>query len=114
MPVQYYQLDDWWFQQSGGDFGGMQEWRPCHQTVNGSSSYCATPKDDRGAALGSAAPPVNVFPSGAVNFLEGNPPLALYMGLIASTTVYATQNGGGYDVGQPTLCLSTFCAHNLL
>ena len=91
LPIAYYQLDDWWFQQTKGDFGGMKEWRPCHQTINGSSSYCSVPKK-----AGSLRP-VSVFPSGAVNFLKGNPPLVLYMGLISNTTVYAKQNGGDYD-----------------
>ena len=101
VPIAYYQLDDWWFQQTGGDFGGMKEWRPCHQEVNGSASYCSTPtarQADSGsdqATLGAG--PVNVFPSGALNFLADNPPLSLYMGLISNTTVYAKQNGGAYD-----------------
>ena len=65
VPIAYYQLDDWWFQQTGGDFGGMKEWRPCHQEVNGSASYCSTPtarQADSGsdqATLGAG--PVNVF-----------------------------------------------------
>ena len=57
----------WWFQQTNGDFGGMEEWRPCHQTINGSSSYCSRQKTA-----------VDVFPSGNLSFLEGNPPLSLY------------------------------------
>ena len=108
VPVQYYQLDDWWFQQTNGDFGGMHEWRPCHQTINRSSSYCTGALAGRAsdghahfasmhAANWNGAPPVSVFPSGALNFLEGNPPLALYMGLISNTTVYAKANGGGCD-----------------
>lgn len=93
--------DDWWFQQTNGDFGGMHEWRPCHQTINGSSSYCSsgstTPMADSNADdVATGRPPVNVFPSGAVNFLKG--PLALYMGLISNTTVYAKANGGMYDM----------------
>ena len=80
VPVQYYQLDDWWFEQTHGDFGGMHEWRPCHQTINGSSSYCSTPTAAAGSASaaatesrsdGSGARPVSVFPSGALDFLEG-------------------------------------------
>ena len=109
----YFQFDDWWFQQTDGDFGGMHEWRPCHQTINGSATYCSSPKmaptaADRGSALaaaggsaggsGSASNPPSVFPSGEVGFLEGNPPTVLYMGLISNTTVYAKQNGGLYDM----------------
>jgi hypothetical protein len=67
VPVRYFQFDDWWFQQTHGDFGGMHEWRPCHQTINGSSSYCSA----------SGKSPVSVFPSGSLSFLAGKPPLSL-------------------------------------
>ena len=28
-PLGYLQLDDWWFEQKNGDFGGMVDWRGC-------------------------------------------------------------------------------------
>ena len=77
VPIHYWQFDDWWFQQTNGDFGGLHEWLPCHQSVNGSATHCY-PSSRRSPS---------VFPSGEVGFLNGNPPAALYMGLISNTTV---------------------------
>jgi hypothetical protein len=83
IPVQYFQLDDWFFPQTNGDFGGMHEWRAC------------TYPEDEGMCLNTSAFKKQ---KQALNFLEGNPPLSLYMGLISNSTVYGKAAGGGYDL----------------
>ncbi|KAH8064544.1 hypothetical protein JL722_1421 [Aureococcus anophagefferens] len=67
LPVRYLQLDDWWFQQHNGDFGGMVDWTGC--TANCSPGGPA------------------VFPEGLGAFADGlGAPVALYMGLVSNFT----------------------------
>ena len=63
----YLQLDDWWFEQRNGDFGGMVAWAGC-------VSNCSP---------GGPA----VFPEGLGAFAKAvGAPLALYMGLVSGGT----------------------------
>ena len=79
IPFKYHQLDDWWFQQDNGDFGGMVEWAACH---DGLAKGWATDTSCR--EKGPAT-----FPSGGLGWLPG--PKALYMGLVSNETVVLDQ-----------------------
>jgi hypothetical protein len=82
MVLSAHPLTNRYFPQTHGDFGGMHDWRPC------------TYPDDKGMCLNTSSfrKPLSL------NFLQGNPPLSLYMGLISNSTVYGTAAGGAYNL----------------
>eukprot|EP01064_Diplonema_japonicum_P023541 TRINITY_DN33977_c0_g1_i1.p1 TRINITY_DN33977_c0_g1~~TRINITY_DN33977_c0_g1_i1.p1 ORF type:complete len:756 (+),score=94.55 TRINITY_DN33977_c0_g1_i1:52-2319(+) len=44
IPIQYFQWDDWWFWQGGGDTGGMIQWEPKPEVFpSGFTNWTGTP-----------------------------------------------------------------------